>query len=246
MQQLNVFQCVSMCMYMFENLHSVALLPLSLHSRVFVSSHSNFDDGITSRNTTCTKYHQTLRVVIMWCPSLTFLHKRNGIPNSTSHFLFLLQSLLSLLLYPSFSPHLLYDDDNSSDDDDDDDNHYLCSTISHLFLFYHHSSSSSFPWCTFDSSSRHQVIAAEGEQRASKALREASEVIADSPAALQLRYLQTLSSIAAEKNSTIVFPVPLELFRPHYAPTGNGNDFNNGGIRSTTPGIPCRTHCDWP
>ena len=58
----------------------------SLHSRVFVSSHSNFDDGITSRNTTCTKYHQTLRVVIMWCLSLTFLHKRNGIPNSTSHF----------------------------------------------------------------------------------------------------------------------------------------------------------------
>lgn len=43
--------------------------------------------------------------------------------------------------------------------------------------------------------------------RASKALREASEVIADSPAALQLRYLQTLGSIAAEKNSTIVFPV---------------------------------------
>lgn len=65
---------------------------------------------------------------------------------------------------------------------------------------------------------RAKVIAAEGEQRASKALREASEVIHDSPAALQLRYLQTLSSIAAEKNSTIVFPVPMELFRgliPH-------------------------------
>ncbi|XP_015791893.1 stomatin-4 isoform X2 [Tetranychus urticae] len=65
---------------------------------------------------------------------------------------------------------------------------------------------------------RAKVIAAEGEQRASRALREASEVIHDSPAALQLRYLQTLSSIAAEKNSTIVFPVPMELFRgliPH-------------------------------
>ena len=59
------------------------------------------------------------------------------------------------------------------------------------------------------------MIAAEGEQRASRALREASEVIAGSPAALQLRYLQTLNSIAAEKNSTIVFPVPLELFRGH-------------------------------
>ncbi|XP_013782355.2 band 7 protein AGAP004871-like isoform X2 [Limulus polyphemus] len=60
---------------------------------------------------------------------------------------------------------------------------------------------------------RAKVIAAEGEQRASRALREASEVIADSPSALQLRYLQTLGSIATEKNSTIVFPIPLELFR---------------------------------
>ncbi|XP_015794845.1 band 7 protein AGAP004871-like isoform X2 [Tetranychus urticae] len=60
---------------------------------------------------------------------------------------------------------------------------------------------------------RAKVIAAEGEQRASRALKEAAEVIADSPAALQLRYLQTLSSIAAENNSTIVFPVPMELFR---------------------------------
>lgn len=60
---------------------------------------------------------------------------------------------------------------------------------------------------------RAKVIAAEGEQRASRALREASEVISDSPAALQLRYLQTLNSIAAENNSTIIFPVPMELFR---------------------------------
>lgn len=60
---------------------------------------------------------------------------------------------------------------------------------------------------------RAKVIAAEGEQRASRALKEAAEVIACSPAALQLRYLQTLNSIASEKNSTIVFPVPMELFR---------------------------------
>ncbi|XP_076359973.1 band 7 protein AGAP004871-like [Tachypleus tridentatus] len=60
---------------------------------------------------------------------------------------------------------------------------------------------------------RAKLIAAEGEQKASRALREASEVISDSPAALQLRYLQTLNSIAAEKNSTIVFPIPLELFK---------------------------------
>lgn len=95
------------------------------------------------------------------------------------------------------------------------------------------------------------MIAAEGEQKASRALREASEVIGDSPAALQLRYLQvrsvenidkisfeliyetytfelilifcgkikigpfscfqTLNTISAEKNSTIVFPLPIDL-----------------------------------
>ncbi|XP_011291115.3 band 7 protein AGAP004871-like [Musca domestica] len=58
---------------------------------------------------------------------------------------------------------------------------------------------------------RAKVIAAEGEQKASRALREASEVIGASPAALQLRYLQTLSQISAEKNSTIVFPMPIDL-----------------------------------
>ncbi|XP_055689908.1 band 7 protein AGAP004871 isoform X2 [Lutzomyia longipalpis] len=60
---------------------------------------------------------------------------------------------------------------------------------------------------------RAKVIAAEGEQKASRALREASEVIGDSPAALTLRYLQTLNTISAEKNSTIVFPIPIDLFK---------------------------------
>jgi erythrocyte band 7 integral membrane protein len=60
---------------------------------------------------------------------------------------------------------------------------------------------------------RAKVIAAEGEQKASRALKEAADVISESPAALQLRYLQTLNSIAAEKNSTIVFPIPIELFK---------------------------------
>lgn len=58
---------------------------------------------------------------------------------------------------------------------------------------------------------RAMVIAAEGEQKAARALREASEVIGDSSAALQLRYLQTLNSICAEKQSTIVFPLPMDL-----------------------------------
>lgn len=58
---------------------------------------------------------------------------------------------------------------------------------------------------------RAKVIAAEGEQKASRALREASDVISESPSALQLRYLQTLNTISAEKNSTIIFPVPLDI-----------------------------------
>ncbi|XP_075161979.1 band 7 protein AGAP004871-like [Haematobia irritans] len=58
---------------------------------------------------------------------------------------------------------------------------------------------------------RAKVIAAEGEQKASHALRDASEIIGNSPAALQLRYLQTLNTISAEKNSTIVFPLPIDM-----------------------------------
>lgn len=58
---------------------------------------------------------------------------------------------------------------------------------------------------------RAKVIAAEGEQKASRALKEASDIISESPAALQLRYLQTLTNISAEKNSTIIFPLPIEL-----------------------------------
>ena len=54
---------------------------------------------------------------------------------------------------------------------------------------------------------RAKVIAAEGEHKASKSLKEAADVISQSPVALQLRYLQTLTTIASEKNSTIVFPV---------------------------------------
>ncbi|XP_059092430.1 band 7 protein AGAP004871-like isoform X2 [Tigriopus californicus] len=58
---------------------------------------------------------------------------------------------------------------------------------------------------------RAKVIAAEGEQKASRALRDASEIISESSSALQLRYLQTLNSISAEKNSTIIFPLPIDL-----------------------------------
>ena len=58
-----------------------------------------------------------------------------------------------------------------------------------------------------------QVISAEGEQNASRALKEAADVINESPSALQLRYLQTLTQISAEKNSTIIFPIPIEMMK---------------------------------
>lgn len=57
----------------------------------------------------------------------------------------------------------------------------------------------------------YQVIAARGEQKASQALKEAADVLNESPFAIQLRYLQTLSTISAEKNSTIIFPLPVDL-----------------------------------
>jgi regulator of protease activity HflC (stomatin/prohibitin superfamily) len=58
---------------------------------------------------------------------------------------------------------------------------------------------------------RAKVIHADGELQASSKLLEAANILAQQPQALQLRYLQTLSNIAEEKNSTIVFPIPIEL-----------------------------------
>ncbi|KAL3313720.1 Mechanosensory protein 2 [Cichlidogyrus casuarinus] len=58
---------------------------------------------------------------------------------------------------------------------------------------------------------RAKVVAAEGEQKSSCALKQAADVINQSPFALQLRYLQTLNAISAEKNSTIIFPLPIDL-----------------------------------
>ncbi len=60
---------------------------------------------------------------------------------------------------------------------------------------------------------RAKIIAAEGELLASKELLEAANVISQNPAAMQMRYLQTLTEIAVEKNSTILFPLPIELLR---------------------------------
>jgi regulator of protease activity HflC (stomatin/prohibitin superfamily) len=75
---------------------------------------------------------------------------------------------------------------------------------------------------------RAKIIAAEGEFMASQQLTEAAEVIAREPAALQLRYLQTLIEIAAERNSTIIFPIPIEFMRAFTAFSGTKDDTKPG------------------
>jgi len=62
---------------------------------------------------------------------------------------------------------------------------------------------------------RAKIIAAEGEQQAAEKLREAADIMGSSAngSAMQLRYLQTLSDMSTEQNSTIVFPVPIDLFK---------------------------------
>jgi regulator of protease activity HflC (stomatin/prohibitin superfamily) len=62
---------------------------------------------------------------------------------------------------------------------------------------------------------RAKIINAEGEYQASQRLADAGNIIAQQPIALQLRYLQTLSEIASENNSTTIFPVPIDLFAPY-------------------------------
>jgi regulator of protease activity HflC (stomatin/prohibitin superfamily) len=69
---------------------------------------------------------------------------------------------------------------------------------------------------------RAKVVHAEGELQASQKLGEAAAVIERNPIALQLRYLQTLTEIASENNSTTIFPLPMELLRP-FLNYGNGD-----------------------
>jgi regulator of protease activity HflC (stomatin/prohibitin superfamily) len=61
---------------------------------------------------------------------------------------------------------------------------------------------------------RSKVIAAEGEFQAAQRLSDAAKILAEQPSALTLRYLQTLREIATEKNSTTIFPVPIDLLKP--------------------------------
>jgi regulator of protease activity HflC (stomatin/prohibitin superfamily) len=61
---------------------------------------------------------------------------------------------------------------------------------------------------------RAKVIGAEGEFQAAKRMAEAASIMAVHPMALQLRYLQTLTEVASENNTTTIFPVPIDLFKP--------------------------------
>jgi regulator of protease activity HflC (stomatin/prohibitin superfamily) len=67
---------------------------------------------------------------------------------------------------------------------------------------------------------RAKIINAEGEYQASERLAQAAEVMSRQPIAYQLRYLQTITDVSAEKNSTLVIPVPIELLKPFEAAFG--------------------------
>jgi regulator of protease activity HflC (stomatin/prohibitin superfamily) len=71
---------------------------------------------------------------------------------------------------------------------------------------------------------RAKVINAEGEFQAAHRLADAAEIIARQPIALQLRYLQTLSEVASENNSTTLFPIPIDLFTPFLKALNKGGE----------------------
>jgi regulator of protease activity HflC (stomatin/prohibitin superfamily) len=82
---------------------------------------------------------------------------------------------------------------------------------------------------------RGKVIAAKGEFQASRQLAEAAKVISAHPVALQLRYLQTVVEIAAENNSTTLFPIPIDLFKPIIE---KATGVQGGGIPDTPAALP--------
>ena len=69
---------------------------------------------------------------------------------------------------------------------------------------------------------RAKVIAAEGEFQASERLKDAAQVLAENPMSLQLRFLQTMLEISSERSSTIILPLPIELFKPFMNMGGGG------------------------
>jgi regulator of protease activity HflC (stomatin/prohibitin superfamily) len=77
---------------------------------------------------------------------------------------------------------------------------------------------------------RAKIIAAEGEYQASQRLRQAADRL-ESPTALQLRLFQTLGEISSENSSTVILPVPLDLFRPYVEAAANGSSSSGGEER---------------
>jgi regulator of protease activity HflC (stomatin/prohibitin superfamily) len=75
---------------------------------------------------------------------------------------------------------------------------------------------------------RAKIIHAQGELQASEQLAQAAKVIGSQPSTLQLRYLQTLTEIAVEKNSTIVFPLPIDLVAPFFQTLGKNGKIPTG------------------
>ncbi len=71
---------------------------------------------------------------------------------------------------------------------------------------------------------RAKIISAEGERQAADRLAEAAAIIDQNPVALQLRYLQTVNEMATESNSTTIFPIPIDLFRPLLRKSERGGD----------------------
>ena len=84
---------------------------------------------------------------------------------------------------------------------------------------------------------RAKVINAEGELQASEKLAQAAHIIGAEPAAIQLRYLQTVTEIASENNSTTIFPIPLDLFKAFLEVAGKQT-------RAGTPALPEKTSGD--
>jgi len=76
---------------------------------------------------------------------------------------------------------------------------------------------------------RSKVIAAEGEFQASQRLSDAAKILSENASALTLRYLQTLREIATEKNSTTIFPVPIDLLKPFLKAAQNDADITPKG-----------------
>jgi regulator of protease activity HflC (stomatin/prohibitin superfamily) len=89
---------------------------------------------------------------------------------------------------------------------------------------------------------RARIITADGEFQASKRLSEAASVMAQTPAALQLRLLQTMVEVAAERNSTLVLPFPVEMLRYFDAiATGSSATARDDAVaRSEVPAAPDR------